>query len=120
MLDDIAAAGASLVAVSPQSPDNSLSTAEKQELRFAVVTDSGNEVARAYGLAFRLPDSVRSYFERVGNDLAAANGDDRWELPIPATYVVGRDGVVCSAYVDPDYRRRLDPHELVAAVRAAG
>ena len=118
MLDRISAAGARLVAISPETPDHSLTTREKNELSFDVLSDPDNGVARAFGLVFELPESLRAYYERLGNDLTARNGCSSWELPIPATYVVDRDGTVRGAYVDPDYRRRLEPDELVALLAA--
>ena len=118
VLDEIRAAGAELVAVSPELPDNSLSTAEKNELGFEVLSDLGNRVARAYGLVFRLSDEViRVFREQLGNDLARHNGDDSWQLPVPATFVIGQDGIVQLAFVDPDYKRRLEPAEILAALR---
>ena len=120
VLDEIRAAGAELVAVSPQLPDNSLTTAEHNELTFEVLSDLGNQVAGSYGLVFRLPDEViRVYREQLGNDLAARNGDESWELPAPATFVIGREGIVRLAFVDPDYKRRLEPAEILTALSEA-
>jgi peroxiredoxin len=115
-LPEIHAAGARLIAVSAQTPDNSLTTAEKNELAFDVLSDAGNELARAYGLVFRLPDALRPYYNRIGVSLEAYNGDGSWELPMPATYVVDRDGVIRFSFVDADYTRRLEPSDLLAAL----
>lgn len=117
-LADITAAGATLVAISPQLPDNSLSTAEKLELAFPVLSDVGNVVAREYGLVFSLPEDLRSVYDGFGIDLPAANGDQTFELPVPATFVIGRDGSVAWRFVDPDYTHRGDPADVVAAVKA--
>jgi peroxiredoxin len=114
----MAAAGAALLAVSPQTPDNSLTTAEKNALEFSVLSDAGNRVASSFGLVFRVPDSLRPYYDRIGISFERANGDASQELPVPATYVVGRDGRVLLAHVDPDYTRRLEPAALLAALRA--
>ena len=98
------AAGATVVAVSPETPDNSLTTAEKNKLAFVVLSDKGNRVARQYGVAYTLPAAVAASFKgRL--DLAKFNGDDSNELPLAATYVVGPDGVVRYAFVDADYRK---------------
>lgn len=119
MLDEIEAAGATLVAVSPQVPDTSLTTAEKNELRFPVLSDRGNETARRFGLVFSLPEVARPVYERDFNiDLAAYNGDGSFELPVPGTFVIDRDGTIRLAFVDVDYTRRLEPGELLAALRA--
>jgi peroxiredoxin len=120
VLPRIQALGAVLVAVSPQLPDGSLSTAEQNRLDFDVLSDVGNVVARRYGLVFRLSDElVAAYRGPLAIDLEAANGDDSWELPVPGTFLVDREGVVRLAFVDPDYRARLEPAELLAALRAA-
>ncbi len=115
-LPDIQALGATLVAISPQTPDNSLSTVEKDELTFEVLSDVGNQVAREFGLVFTLAEELRPLYEGFGIDLPTHNGDDSFELPIPATYVIASDGSIVHAFVDPDYTKRLDPEEIVAAV----
>jgi peroxiredoxin len=121
VLNEIRALGAELVAVSPELPDNSLTTAEKNELTFEVLSDLGNLVARTYGLVFQLPeDVIRVYREHFGNDLSVRNGDESWELPVPATFVIGRDGLVQLAFVDPDYKRRLEPAEILATLAQTG
>ncbi len=120
MLDQIRGRGAELVAVSPQLPDNSLTTAEKNELTFEVLSDLGNKAARTYGLVFRLPDDViQVYLEHFNNDLSAGNGDESWELPVPATFVIGRDGTVRFAFVNPDYKQRLEPDDLLLELVSA-
>jgi peroxiredoxin len=117
---ELSSRGATLVAVSPMLPDNSLSTVEKNELEFEVLSDVGNEVARRYGLVFRLSDEVRLIYQHQWSILLPeVNGDGSWELPIPGTFVIGRDGAVSYAFVEPDYTRRADPDELLAAVSRA-
>jgi peroxiredoxin len=116
ILPQIRAAGAALLAVSAQTPDNSLTTAEKNELAFDVLSDVGGELARAFGLVFRLPSTLRPYYHRIGVSLEQYNGDDSWQLPIPATYVVGQDGIIRFAFLDPDYTRRLEPADLLKAL----
>ena len=109
--------GATLVAISPELPDGSRKLVERDGLRFPVLTDAGNRVSRLFGLMFRLPRSLVDFYRGNGFDLAACNGDSVWELPVPATYVVGRDGVVAWAHVDCDYRRRAEPTDVIAALR---
>lgn len=101
--------GATLVAISPQTPDHSLSTAEKWQLEFEVLSDVGNQVAREYGLAFRLSEEVRTIYKSLGNDLEAYNGDTSWELPMSGTFVIAQDGTIQLAFVDADYTHRLEP-----------
>ncbi len=117
-LDDIQALGANLVAISPQTPDQSLSTAEKQNLRFAVLSDKGNVVARSYGLVFTLPERLRPIYQSFGIDVPASNGDTTWELPLPATYVVDQRGVIRADFLNADYTRRMEPADIIAALRS--
>jgi peroxiredoxin len=117
LLADIRAAGGDLVAISPELPDHSLSTVEKNDLAYPVLSDVGGELAAALGIRFDLSDAVRPYYEKAGHALPARNGDERWSLPLPATFVVAKGGRVAFAEVETDYRRRLDPHEAIAALR---
>jgi peroxiredoxin len=117
-LDEIGRRGAALVAVSPQLPDGSLSFAETNGLGFEVLSDLGNRVARAYGLLWKLPEALVELNRERGTDLVAANGNDDWELPVPATFVIDRSGTIRLVSVDPDYRNRLEPAALLAALAA--
>ena len=112
-LPKIKALGANLVAISPQTPDNSLSTSEKNELTFAVLSDVGNKVAKEFGLVFTLLEELRPIYQNFGIDLPAHNGDDTFELPIPATYIIAPDRTVIYAFVNPDYTQRLEPTEIL-------
>lgn len=118
-LPHIAALGASLVAVSPQLPDNSLDTVEKNALTFDVLSDVGNAVARSYGLVYAPPAELREALRSNDKALSRINGDDSWELPVPATYVIGNDGRILLASLHVDYRTRLEPEAILAALRAA-
>jgi peroxiredoxin len=117
-LPELAAVGAQLIAVSPESPDNSLSTKEKNALAFSVLSDRGGATAGAYRLAFQLSPELKALYRSRGRDLAEWNGGD-WTLPVPGTFVVGTDGRILLAHVDADYRSRLEPSEAIAAARAA-
>ena len=119
ILPQITALGGRLVAVSPQLPDGSLSTAEKNSLTFDVLSDVGNEVAHRYGLVFTLPAELRDAMRASNKALPAINGDDSWELPVPATFVVGRDGRVAFASLDIDHRARPEPEAVLEGLRAA-
>ena len=110
--------GARLIAVSPETPDNVLTTAEKNDLAYTVLSDDRGRLADALGIRFELSAAVKDYFVKAGHDLPARNGDDRWSLPMPATYVVERGGRIALAFVDPDYRSRLEPAAAVAALRS--
>jgi peroxiredoxin len=110
--------GARLVAISPQLPDYSFDTANKNELTFDVLSDVGNAVARSYGLVYSLPEEIRAALRSNNKALPSINGSVTWELPVPATYVVGRDGLVALAYVEVDYRKRLEPETLLTCLRS--
>jgi peroxiredoxin len=106
VLPEITALGASLVAISPQLPDNSLSTEEKNHLAFPVLSDVGNIVARQFGIVYRLPDDLLETYVAFNHGLADMNGEDgATELPMPATYVLDPSGVVRVAFVDEDYTK---------------
>jgi len=114
-LPEFEAAGATLVAISPELPDHTLDTAQKEELSFEVLSDVGNEVARKFGVVYPLPDYLVEVF-RPRFDLAERHGDDKWELPLAATYVIDTGGTIAHAFVDKDYRKRAEPAEVLAAV----
>jgi len=116
LLPEMKAAGATLLALSPEKPDNSLSTAEKNKLEFIVLSDKGNTAARKFGVVYKLPEKVADSFkERI--DLAKLNGDDSMELPLAATYVIDAEGKVRYAFIDADYRKRAEPKDVLEAVK---
>jgi len=119
-LPEINAAGGQLVAVSPELPDLSLSAQEKNELTFEVLSDTQQKLAEALGIVFELPAPLKALYEKFGNKLDEKNGEAGYRLPIPATYVVARDGTILKAHVDTDYRFRLDPSDAVAALKSDG
>lgn len=118
ILPQISASGARLVAISPQLPDNSLDTVNKNALTFDVLSDVRNEVARSYGLVYSLPEEIRAALRSNNKALPSINGDDSWELPVPATYVVARDQHVALAYIEVDYRKRLEPKALLTCLNS--
>jgi peroxiredoxin len=110
-------AGAQLVAVSPQRPDSSLSTKEKHEIGFPVLSDLHNRVAKQYGIVFKLTEPLQKmYREHLG--LIAYNDDDSYELPLAVTYVIDQDRTVTWAFVNGDYKKRAEPREVLKAVEA--
>jgi peroxiredoxin len=117
-LAEIEAMGAALVAVSPERPDHSLSTAEKNDLRFAVLSDVGGALASALGIRFTLSEAVRPFYEKAGHALPERNGDGSWALPMPASFVIARGGRIALAAIEPDYRKRLEPHAALAALHS--
>jgi peroxiredoxin len=105
--------GATLVAVSPELPENARAMIDKHGVRFALLTDRGNAVAREYGLVMSIDEELRPLYLRWGLDVPAANGDDSYELPVPATYVIDTDGSIRAAHVDKDYTRRMEPADII-------
>jgi peroxiredoxin len=116
VLPEILRLGASLVAVSPQSPDKSQATLLKNFLQYEVLSDLGNIVARQFGLVYQVPEWVRSTYLSFGTNLPAFNGDSSWELPIPGTFVIGRGRRILLAYADSDPRNRLEPAAILEAL----
>ncbi|MDZ4769912.1 MAG: peroxiredoxin-like family protein [Chloroflexota bacterium] len=112
MLPQIQHAGATLIAVSPQQPDFARSMIDKANLTFPVLSDLGNHVARRYRLVFTLPESLRQYSAVIPQ----SNGDESWELPMPATFVIQPDGAIRLAFIPPDYTQRLEPSAIMAAL----
>lgn len=117
-LTEIEAMGAALVAVSPERPDHSLSTAEKNDLRFAVLSDVGGDLASALGIRFTLSETVRPFYEKAGHALPDRNGDGSWALPMPASFVIASGGRIALAAIEPDYRKRLEPRAALDALHA--
>lgn len=116
VLSEITARGAALVAISPELPDESLSTAEKNELAFPVLSDAGSRVARDWGIAFDLAAELRPIYARLGHALPDRNGGTEWVLPVPATFVISDGGIVRLAFVDTNYRNRLEPAAVLSAL----
>src|SRR5277367_969745 len=117
VLPEIAASGASLVAVSPEKPDDTLSTAEKNALTFEVLSDVGQKVGRAFGLVYEFTEELKGAYQGFGLDIPTRNGTPgEWALPVSATYVIGTDGSIAYAYTDADYRDRADPRDVLAVV----
>jgi peroxiredoxin len=116
-LPEIKALGANLIGISPETPDNSMTTAEKHQLEFDVLSDVGNKTARDYGLIFTVYEEMRPLYLKWGLDVPASNGDDSWELPVPATYVIDSSCVARAVHADKDYTKRMEPEQILAALR---
>ncbi len=112
-LPDIEARGAALVAISPQTQPNSRRSTRENALTFPILSDVRGEIGAAFGLRFRLPDALIELYKGFRNDLPAINADPSWTLPMPARFVIGPDGVIAYADVNPDYTKRPDPSELL-------
>jgi peroxiredoxin len=110
--------GASLVAISPQTAPNSRKSVRQNGLGFPILSDPGNQVAASFGLRFELPDYLVALYKSLKNELPAFNGDPSWTLPMPARYVIGPDGTILYAEVNPDYTRRPEPEDMLPVLRA--
>jgi peroxiredoxin len=110
---EITARGATLVAVSPQTAPNSRKSQRDNKLGFPILSDVNSEVADAFGIRFALPDYLVELYKSFKNDLPGFNNDPSWVLPMPARYVIGQDGIIAYAEVNPDYTHRPDPSELL-------
>lgn len=117
LLPEIEALGGRLIAISPQSPDNTLSNKEKEELTFQVLSDTNGLVAAFYNVLYDVPDYIQNIMKGIGADLAEYNATDRWILPIPSTFMIDETGTIRSAYVNPDFMQRLDPEEILQELR---
>jgi len=112
--------GASLVAISQQTPANSRKSQRDNNLTYPILSDKGGEIANAFGIRWKLPDYLKEVFSMFKTDLAVFNGEPSWTLPMPARYVIGTDGVIAYAEVNPDYTRRPDPSELFPTLDRLG
>ncbi len=116
-LSEIKKLGANLVAISPELPDNSMTTAEKLGLDFYVLSDVESEYGKELGIVYSPSEELRTLFSQLGLDLEQHNGAGNFDLPIPATFVVNTDGVITYAYANADYSTRADIAEVMQALR---
>ncbi|MHA6259224.1 peroxiredoxin-like family protein [Sporosarcina sp. CAU 1771] len=116
-LDVIKEAGATLIAISPETPDASLSTKEKNELEFIVLSDESNKVAEKFDLVFKMPDFLIEIYKESKLNVPAHNGNNDWELPKPATFVIDQSGKIVFAEVDSDYTKRVEPSKVIEIVK---
>ena len=109
--------GAQLLAVTPQTQDKSRGQIEKEGLEFEVLSDLDSSTAKAYGLYFRVADELSDLYKaRFGLDLADYNGPGRYELPVPAVFVIDQGGIIRAAFADTDYKKRMEPADIVRAL----
>jgi peroxiredoxin len=116
ILNELKKLGASLVAVSPETPDNSLDTRQREELEFHVLSDNGNVVAKQFGLVFPVSTEVRLLFEGWDINLENHNGIEGGEIPVPATYIIDEAATIIFGKPDVDYRTRVEPKEILRAL----
>ena len=112
-LPEIMRRGANVVAISPQTQANSRKSTRQNKLTFPILSDTMGDIGAAFGLRFALPDYLVELYKGFKNDLPTFNADPSWTLPMPARFVIGTDGVIAYAEVNPDYTQRPDPSELL-------
>ena len=118
ILPEIEQAGATLAAISPQTVKQSFFMHDQHKLRFPLLSDAGNKVARQFRLMYRVPAAQEAVYRRAFVNLPLANGDQSWELPIPATYIIDRDGTILYASANEDYTERPEPAGIVQSLRS--
>lgn len=116
-LPEIKELGGQLIAISPESPDNSMSTAEKHKLTIEVLSDLDNKVAKQFGIVFEVPDYLIKTYKSFGLDLSHHNNSEKWELPMPATFVISQQGEIVFSYVNEDYITRANIDDILEALR---
>jgi len=115
--DQFSALGATLVAISPEIPDNSLKTSEKNNLSFEVLSDIDNKIANEFNLVFTLPKDLIEVYKGFGIDLIQSNGNQDHQLPISATYIIDQDGTITYDFIKEDYKERADPEDIINALK---
>jgi peroxiredoxin len=112
-LPEIEQAGATMAAISPQTAKQSFFMRDQHKLRFPLLSDAGNRMARQFALVYRVSNEQRALYQRTFVNLPFVNGDDSWELPIPATFILDRDGTVLFASASEDYSERPEPSDIL-------
>ena len=117
ILPELSELNTELIAITPETPDNSLTTSEKNELTFFVLSDIDNVYAKSLGLVFQLPEDLQGVYNDFGIDVVKHNGNNDFELPMPATYIVNKDREVIYSFVPEDYTERLDPETILEIIK---
>ena len=118
IVPEIESVGATLIAISPQTVKQSFFMRDQHKLRFSLLSDAGNQVAWQFGLTYRVPEAQEAIYRRAFVNLPFTNGDESWELPIPATYILDCDGTVLYASANEDYTDRPEPADILRVLRA--
>jgi len=117
-LDEIEAAGGQLIAISPEKMSEADTTVKKNELKFEILSDEDNKIARKYGLVFHVEDDLKEVYLKFGIDLNKSQGNSAWELPIPATYVISKEGKIVYSFLNVDYVKRAEPSDIINALKS--
>jgi peroxiredoxin len=117
VLPEIESLGTSLVVISPQLEKYSKQVVKKNKLTYPVLCDRSNSTASAFGLTFSLPDDLKALYLKFGIDLGRFNGNDDWQLAMPARYIIDREGKIADSEVNPDYTQRPEPDQLPSLLK---
>lgn len=117
-MNEMTSLHAQLIAVSPQTPEHSMSMQQKNELSFHVLSDLHNQTAEKYNLKFKLPEYAHEIYRSLDISLDTFNGDSAWELPVPATYVIDSEGIIRAGFADADYKKRMEPADVLQILRS--
>ena len=117
VVDEIKSLGANLISISPQVPEFSRKLISRNNLTFDLLSDPGNKVAGAFGIAFSFPEDLKNLYLKFGIDLPKNNGDESWTLPMPARFIIDRNSTIRYAEVDPDYTVRPEPEHTIEALK---
>jgi len=116
-MPEVRALGAELVSISPNLREKSAAFVAENPFDFKILSDRNNRVAKEYGLVFELARELRPIYEKFGINLPEYDGNERYELPMPATYVVASDGIIRHAFVNADYTQRMEPDEVITILQ---
>lgn len=117
IIGEIHSQGAELIAISPQTPDQSMSIQEKHNLEYVVLSDENNEVANQFNLVYQMPEYLVALYKEIGLNVNEYNGDETWALPVSATYIIQTDGTIAYEYTKSDYKDRVEPSEVVEKLK---
>ncbi|MGW8956428.1 peroxiredoxin-like family protein [Paenibacillus sp. NPDC055715] len=117
-MNEMTSLHAQLIAVSPQTPEHSMSMQQKNELSFHVLSDLHNQTAEKYNLKFKLPEYAHEIYRSLDISLDTFNGDSAWELPVPATYVIDSEGIIRAGFAEADYKKRMEPADVLQILRS--
>lgn len=117
IIGEIHSQGAELIAISPQTPDQSMSIQEKHNLEYVVLSDENNEVANQFNLVYQMPEYLVALYKEIGLNVNEYNGDETWALPVSATYIIQTDGTIAYEYTKSDYKDRVEPSEVVGKLK---
>ncbi len=109
--------GATLISISPNLHEKSVEFVAENPFTFDILSDEGNRFAHQYGLVFTLAEELRSIYEQFGINIPELDGDDSYEKPIPATYIVNTNGTIIHAFIDADYTKRMEPNGVVEILK---